>query len=100
MNYKEFVKRHSNEFVHSYIYDGEKKVGVVALTKKPEWTMGWSVCSEKDNFCKAKGKMIAYNRALAENKNHINHIPDKYINQIYNKTGQLATVVMKLLEKE
>ena len=34
MNFKEYVRDHSSEFRHSYIYDAYGKVGVVVVTNE------------------------------------------------------------------
>lgn len=86
MNFKEYVREHSDEFRHSYIYDEHGKVGVVVVTNDGD--VGWSICSKKDNFCKAKGKMIAFNRAVS-GKASRHTIPREYVKQVADKISYL-----------
>ena len=88
MNFKEYVKEHSSEFKHSYIYDDHGKVGVVVVTNNGD--VGWSICNKKDNFCKSKGKMIAFNRAIAGKGNSLYSVPVEYRGQVREKISYLA----------
>lgn len=87
MNFKEYVKEHSSEFRHSYIYDDHGKVGVVVVTNNGD--AGWSICNKKDNFCKAKGKMIAFNRAVSGKASRYT-IPKEYAKQVADKVDYLT----------
>lgn len=86
MNFKEYVREHSNEFRHSYVYDDHGKVGVVVVTNDGD--VGWSICNKKDNFCKAKGKMIAFKRALS-GKSNLYAVPREYSKQVAEKISYL-----------
>lgn len=88
MNFKEYVKEHSSEFTHSYIYDDHGKVGVVVVTNRGD--VGWSICNKKDNFCKAKGKMIAFKRATSGKGNSLCNIPVEYRDQVREKIDYLS----------
>ena len=88
MNFKEYVRDHSSEFRHSYIYDAYGKVGVVVVTNDGD--VGWSICNKKDNFCKAKGKMIAFKRATSGKGNSLCNIPVEYRNQVREKINYLS----------
>jgi putative hemolysin len=88
MNFKEYVRDHSSEFRHSYIYDAYGKVGVVVVTNNGD--AGWSICNKKDNFCKAKGKMIAFKRATSGKGNSLCNIPVEYRSQIREKVSYLS----------
>ena len=88
MNFKEYVRDHSSEFHHSYIYDAYGKVGVVVVTNNGD--VGWSICNKKDNFCKAKGKMIAFNRAISGRSGTLCNIPVEYRNQVREKINYLS----------
>ena len=88
MNFKEYVRDHSSEFRHSYIYDAYGKVGVVVVTNDGD--VGWSICNKKDNFYKAKGKMIAFNRAISGKSNSLYNVPVEYRNQVREKINYLS----------
>lgn len=60
MNFKEALK--GKKFKQTYLYDryGER-LGVAVILEKH---FGYSLCSPLDQFNKAKGRYIAYQRAL------------------------------------
>lgn len=60
MKYKEALK--DKDYRFRYIYLNGEKVGVVVVLK--DGTIGASFCSPKDQFDKAKGRFMAYQRAV------------------------------------
>lgn len=68
MNFKEELK--GKEYKHRYLYDENKKrVGVLVTV---DGKSAFAFCNPKDHFDKAKGRYIAYQRAL---KGKVVHMP-------------------------
>lgn len=65
MNYKEALK--DKDYRFRYIYLDGKKVGVVVMLR--DGKVGMSFCSPRDQFHKAKGRFMAYQRAVKGKKN-------------------------------
>lgn len=64
MNYKEALK--DKDYRFRYIYLDGKKVGVVVMLR--DGKVGMSFCSPRDQFHKAKGRFMAYQRAVKGKK--------------------------------
>lgn len=64
-----YIRRKRNNQIHPYI--------TVCISKNPDGTInrGVAICSVKDNFERAKGKSIAYNRITAALQTGMNICP-------------------------